>query len=95
MVLNVLDNAAKWSPPRATVHTTLHVEDTEWAVLTITDTGPGIGPEDLPHVFDRFYRATAARGTPAPVSASPSSPRPPHSMAAPPPPAQTSPTASP
>lgn len=60
MVVNVLDNAAKWSPPGATVHTTLTVD----GVLTVSDSGPGIAAEDLPHVFDRFYRATSARSMP-------------------------------
>ncbi len=56
-VANLLDNAAKWSPPGSTVEVGLC--DGE---LTVRDHGPGIEPEDLPHVFDRFYRATAARG---------------------------------
>jgi two-component system, OmpR family, sensor histidine kinase MprB len=56
-VANLLDNAAKWSPPGSTVEVALH--DGE---LTVRDRGPGIAAEDLPHVFDRFYRATAARG---------------------------------
>jgi two-component system sensor histidine kinase MprB len=56
-VANLLDNAAKWSPPDATVEVALR--DGE---LTVRDHGPGIAAEDLPRVFDRFYRATAARG---------------------------------
>jgi two-component system sensor histidine kinase MprB len=56
-VANLLDNAAKWSPPAGTVE--VRLRDGE---LTVRDHGPGIAPEDLPHVFDRFYRATAARG---------------------------------
>jgi two-component system, OmpR family, sensor histidine kinase MprB len=56
-IANLLDNAAKWSPPGATVDVRLH--DGE---LTVRDRGPGIADEDLPHVFDRFYRAAAARG---------------------------------
>jgi two-component system sensor histidine kinase MprB len=58
-VANVLDNAAKWSPAGGTVG--VRVADGEVAVR---DHGPGIAEEDLPHVFDRFYRSPAARGTP-------------------------------
>jgi two-component system sensor histidine kinase MprB len=58
-VANVLDNAAKWSPPGGPVE--VRVADGE---LTVRDHGPGIADEDLPHVFDRFYRSPAARGTP-------------------------------
>jgi two-component system sensor histidine kinase MprB len=58
-VSNVLDNARKWSPPGAVV-------DVELAdgALTTRDRGPGFEPSDLPYVFDRFYRADAARGMP-------------------------------
>jgi two-component system sensor histidine kinase MprB len=56
-VANLLDNAGKWSPPDGTV--AVRLRDGE---LTVRDHGPGIAAEDLPHVFDRFYRATAARG---------------------------------
>ncbi|WP_030442148.1 sensor histidine kinase [Actinoplanes subtropicus] len=60
MVVNVLDNAAKWSPPGGEVTTTLTADGT----LTVSDAGPGIAEDDLPFVFDRFYRATAARSMP-------------------------------
>lgn len=56
---NLLDNAAKWSPPGAEVE----VEVRE-GQLVVRDHGPGIADEDLPYVFDRFYRARAARGMP-------------------------------
>ena len=58
-VRNLLDNAAKFSPPGAPV--TLRLAEGE---LTVTDSGPGIAAEDLPHVFDRFYRARSARAVP-------------------------------
>ncbi|WP_246065013.1 sensor histidine kinase [Aeromicrobium piscarium] len=58
-VTNLLDNAAKWSPPDGTITVRL----TE-GVLSISDEGPGIAEEDLPHVFQRFYRSTAARSLP-------------------------------
>jgi two-component system, OmpR family, sensor histidine kinase MprB len=56
---NLLDNAAKWSPAGAVVEVEVH--DGE---LVVRDHGPGIADEDLPYVFDRFYRARAARGMP-------------------------------
>jgi two-component system sensor histidine kinase MprB len=58
-VANLLDNAAKWSPPGAAVEVRL-----ESGELSVRDFGPGIAVADLPFVFDRFYRAPGARGTP-------------------------------
>ncbi len=58
-VTNLLDNAAKWSPPRSQVDVQLAGGE-----LTVRDHGPGIAAEDVPHVFERFYRATSARGMP-------------------------------
>ncbi|MGW3999386.1 ATP-binding protein [Amycolatopsis sp. NPDC004772] len=63
VVLNLLDNAAKWSPPGGTVRVSLSTSDGH-ADLTVTDEGPGIDEEDRPKVFERFYRATAARSMP-------------------------------
>jgi two-component system sensor histidine kinase MprB len=56
---NLLDNAAKHSPAGAVVEVVLRD-----GVLTVRDHGPGIDPEDLPHVFDRFHRGANARGRP-------------------------------
>ncbi|WP_324189365.1 HAMP domain-containing sensor histidine kinase [Nocardia otitidiscaviarum] len=58
-VTNLLDNAAKFSPP----HGMVRVELTG-RCLSVRDSGPGIAPQDLPHVFDRFYRSPTARSTP-------------------------------
>jgi two-component system sensor histidine kinase MprB len=58
-VTNLLDNAAKWSPPGGQIEVT--VSDGE---VRVRDHGPGIADSDLPYVFDRFYRAPAARGLP-------------------------------
>ncbi|MET8629644.1 HAMP domain-containing sensor histidine kinase [Kitasatospora sp. NPDC004669] len=60
LVSNLLDNAAKFSPAGGTVEVRLTAE----LELTVRDHGPGIAPEDLPYVFDRFYRASAARALP-------------------------------
>ncbi|WP_198664127.1 HAMP domain-containing sensor histidine kinase [Jiangella endophytica] len=56
---NLLDNAAKFSPPHGTVTVTLRE-----GVLDVCDEGPGIAEVDLPRVFDRFYRSSEARGLP-------------------------------
>ena len=58
-ISNLLDNAAKWSPTGAEVEGAVSGGE-----LTVRDHGPGIDEEDLPFVFDRFYRATAARSMP-------------------------------
>jgi two-component system sensor histidine kinase MprB len=58
-VLNLLDNAAKWSPPGGAVSVTLN-----GGLLVVDDEGPGISEEDLPHVFDRFYRSPESRTMP-------------------------------
>ncbi|ATE58151.1 two-component sensor histidine kinase [Actinosynnema pretiosum] len=66
-VLNLLDNAVKWSPPGGVVRVSARAgEDSaeEGAVVEVSDAGPGIADEDLPHVFERFYRAPAARALP-------------------------------
>jgi len=58
-VTNLLDNAAKWSPPGGTVTVSLHN-----GALQVADQGPGIAEEDLAHVFERFYRSPEARTMP-------------------------------
>lgn len=63
-VLNVLDNAAKWSPPGSSVLVRLVQRDALHAELVISDLGPGIPPEERGLVFERFYRSTSARAMP-------------------------------
>lgn len=58
-ITNLLDNAVKFSPDGATVHVALHDDR-----LRVADEGPGILDDDLPHVFERFYRSDQARTTP-------------------------------
>jgi signal transduction histidine kinase len=56
LLLNLIDNALKYTPPGGTVTVSLY-RDQEWVRVTIKDTGVGIPPDVLPHIFDRFYRA--------------------------------------
>ncbi|QKT06443.1 HAMP domain-containing histidine kinase [Gordonia sp. X0973] len=63
-VLNVLDNAAKWSPGGHRVEVALRQQTVNTAVLTVADAGPGIPPEDRELVFERFYRAADSRSMP-------------------------------
>ncbi|MFV2172989.1 ATP-binding protein [Actinomadura sp. LOL_016] len=58
-VVNLLDNAVKFSPPGGAVDVRLAGGE-----LTVRDHGPGIPPEDLPHVFERFWRSPSARSLP-------------------------------
>jgi two-component system sensor histidine kinase MprB len=56
---NLLDNALKWSPQGEVVSVVCRNGE-----VVVRDRGPGIAREDLPHIFDRFYRAPASRGLP-------------------------------
>ncbi|MFF1919287.1 sensor histidine kinase [Streptomyces sp. NPDC058221] len=58
-VVNVLDNAVKFSPPHGTIDVVLHRGE-----LTVRDHGPGIPSDELPHVFERFWRSPSARQLP-------------------------------
>jgi two-component system, OmpR family, sensor histidine kinase MprB len=59
LVSNLVENAAKWSPPGGQVEVRVDA-----AQVSVRDHGPGIPAEDLPHVFERFYRGTSARALP-------------------------------
>ncbi len=62
VLLNLLHNAIKFTPEGGTV-TVSAVSEDKSVVFRVTDTGIGISPEDLPHVFERFYKADKARST--------------------------------
>jgi signal transduction histidine kinase len=57
---NLVDNAIKYTPEGGTISISLF-RDNEWARLEVADTGSGIDPENLPHLFDRFFREDKAR----------------------------------
>ncbi|MFE7166847.1 ATP-binding protein [Streptomyces sp. NPDC057616] len=58
-IVNILDNAVKFSPEHGTIEVELGS-----GVLTVRDHGPGIDADELPHVFDRFWRSPSARALP-------------------------------
>jgi len=62
VVMNILHNAIKFTPPggRITISTN---RDTNSALVQISDTGIGIGSEDLPHIFERFFKADKSRSS--------------------------------
>ncbi|MYR60024.1 two-component sensor histidine kinase, partial [Streptomyces sp. SID625] len=57
---NLVSNAVRHTPADGTVALAAH-RDGDTVVLTVADTGTGIAPDDLPHVFDRFWRAEKSR----------------------------------
>lgn len=58
--LNLIDNGIKYGRPGGRVSVTLRHAD-ERMCITVSDDGPGIAPEDLPHIFDELYRGDAQR----------------------------------
>jgi len=60
--LNLLSNALKYSSPGTRVRVTARPTDGEVAI-SVADIGPGIAPEDLPYLFERFYRGKGVRKT--------------------------------
>ncbi len=63
MIGNLLDNALKFTPEGGTIAMALTCEE-KGVVLKVGDTGCGIGKDDLPHIFQRFYRADSSRSLP-------------------------------
>lgn len=60
LVIILLDNALKYSPEHSRVELSVHRKSSR-IVLTVRNEGMGIAPEDLPHIFSRFYRADSSR----------------------------------
>jgi heavy metal sensor kinase len=60
LLLNVIDNAIKYTQPGGEVGVKLTIENTDTKVV-VTDNGIGISEDDIPHIFDRFYRADKSR----------------------------------
>lgn len=62
LVRNLLDNAVKFTPPGGAVNIELTIDHAKrHGVLTVQDDGAGIAPEDLPHIFERFFRGDRSR----------------------------------
>lgn len=57
---NLIENALQYTPEKGMVKVSLS-QSRDWAIVTVADTGIGIAPQDLPHVFDRLWRAEGAR----------------------------------
>jgi signal transduction histidine kinase len=63
LVANLVDNAVRYTPAGGAV--TVEVDSTgDGAAVTVSDTGPGISPEDLEHIFEPFYRGAAQKSIP-------------------------------
>lgn len=63
ILANLLANAVRYSPPGASITVQTGHRADGLSFVRVTDSGPGLSDEDLVHVFDRFYRGSAARGT--------------------------------
>src|SRR5207248_726153 len=62
LLLNLLDNAVKYTPQHGAVTLGLWADE-GWARIEVGDTGPGVSEDDMPMLFDRFFRSQDARKT--------------------------------
>jgi signal transduction histidine kinase len=61
LFFNLLDNASKYTPEGGKIVLKMDLDDS-WVKIRVEDNGPGISAEDLPHIFERFYRVQKDRG---------------------------------
>ncbi len=62
VLVNLLDNAAKYAPEQSTIHVT-GSDEGDSVLLSVEDEGPGIAPEHLPRIFERFYKGDPSRAS--------------------------------
>jgi signal transduction histidine kinase len=60
LLVNLLDNALKFTPPGGTIVLEVSAQD-EFALICVADSGVGIGPDEMPHLFQQFYRGAESR----------------------------------
>ena len=60
ILYNLMENGVKYTAPGGFVHTSVSVEEGR-VVIAVSDNGIGIPVEDMPHIFERFYRVDKAR----------------------------------
>jgi signal transduction histidine kinase len=62
---NLIANALRYTPPggKIALRCSIEGEGTGRVLVSVSDTGAGIPPDDLPHIFDRFYKSPDSRGT--------------------------------
>jgi signal transduction histidine kinase len=61
MIANLLDNAIKYTPSEGRVNVSIDANSEQKIAITVNDSGIGISKEDLPHIFERFYRCDPSR----------------------------------
>jgi heavy metal sensor kinase len=64
MIANLLDNAIKYTPPGGNVSIDVETDPDHTVIVSVRDTGIGISPDELDHIFDRFYRCDQSRSKP-------------------------------